>query len=823
MTTMRLSPTTRRLALETLGRNRLSEITACLDLDVGDRRVIANHVDAILGSQEVDFADVLGLLQRAELKSMCGALGLDTRGREKQRIIHRILGLSDKPEQPSLFTPSELTATAPVETALRLPFRPRARILQLLGDELIGSPRLAVFELVKNAYDACARQVRVCLGGLGTPDPWIEVRDHGDGMDLPTIENIWLVPGHDHRKRQRESGTRSHCGRLPLGEKGVGRFAAHKLGERITLVTRSAGHPECLVKINWKNMIGEQYLSEAPVEVKTRNPEVFTGRKTGTLIRVHELRPPEWTRGEVRRLHRQITSICSPFDSPHAFAVKLEVPGKEHWLEDLPQVQDIVDRAFWHFEFAFDGKSYDWKYDFRPQGLKLDGRRVQQTDDRLLIPEDSTADDEPPKGSRKAVVADAHHVLGIGPIRGELHVYDRDKKVLRTLSLPQSLENYLDRNGGIRVYRDGIRVYNYGESGEDWLGLDLRRVNIPTRRLSRNIVLGAVHVQLDASQYLVEKTNREGFVENDAFQRLRRLVLGAITTLEAERRPDKERIRALLSKSNMEDRRGLRGPLDALKKELQKQGVYERCERHVHAVEQRYEEMQENLLRPAMSGLNLSVVFHEVERGIKELLAATRNREPPEQIELQARHMAELLKNFSELLRRHEKKHHRIASVIDHLRGISQIRFKLHKVVLENSLSMDSNQGFEASFAFGLMLGAVSNLIDNSIYWLRVRWGEEPRDWGASPRRIYVDESRDLEGGPALIIADTGPGFRDDPADLVRPFFTRKPEGMGLGLYYTNLVMELSGGRLVFPNKGDIDLPARFDGAVIALQFPEER
>ena len=48
------------------------------------------------------------------------------------------------------------TATNVGDSALRLQFRPRARILQLLGDELIGSPRLAVFELVKNAYDADA-------------------------------------------------------------------------------------------------------------------------------------------------------------------------------------------------------------------------------------------------------------------------------------------------------------------------------------------------------------------------------------------------------------------------------------------------------------------------------------------------------------------------------------------------------------------------------------------------------------------------------------------------------------------------------------------
>jgi hypothetical protein len=44
---------------------------------------------------------------------------------------------------------------------------------------------------------------------------------------------------------------------------------------------------------------------------------------------------------------------------------------------------------------------------------------------------------------------------------------------------------------------------------------------------------------------------------------------------------------------------------------------------------------------------------------------------------------------------------------------------------------------------------------------------------------------------------------------------------MGLGLYYANMVMELTGGRILFPQKAEVDLPDIFDGAVIALQFPE--
>ena len=123
---------------------------------------------------------------------------------------------------------------------LNLPFRPRARLLQLLGDQLIGTPRLAVFELVKNAYDADAEKVTVTLNDIDTPNASIVVEDDGDGMTLEIIRDIWLVPAHDHRDLQRRALQRTRRNRLPLGEKGVGRFAVHKLGDRIEVITRDS-------------------------------------------------------------------------------------------------------------------------------------------------------------------------------------------------------------------------------------------------------------------------------------------------------------------------------------------------------------------------------------------------------------------------------------------------------------------------------------------------------------------------------------------------------------------------------------------------------
>lgn len=702
---------------------------------------------------------------------------------------------------------------------LELPFRPRARLLQLLGDQLIGSPRLAVFELVKNAYDADATEVVVTLDLRDVGKPTIAVTDDGDGMTLETLQNVWLVPGDDHRAKQRNALVRStKHRRLPLGEKGLGRFAVHKLGNEISLVTRAKDADEYVINIRWSDMITKPFLADAPVSIQAREPQVFTGTATGTRIEISDLRDVTWTRGEVRRLQRQIVSICSPFHEPSGFRAILEVPGEEDWIADIPDVAEILARAIWKFTFHFRDGIIDWTYTFRQvPSLKLSGRTLEKVGETLQLP--VVLDDGGPAKRPKKVVADANLTDGIGPVSGELYVYDRDREVLRLLTDVQLIQNYLDENGGVRVYRDGMRVYNYGEPGDDWLGLDLRRVNAPTQRISRNIVVGAVHLSLETSSALVEKTNREGFVENDAFRRLRQLVLGAMAKFESERHVDKDRIRQLVSKRADPGVERIEKPIAQLRQALARDGSLDRFEHYIGKIESDYREMQETLLTAGMAGLNLAVIFHEVERGVRALHQAIIEPLPGVNTALQARDLMQLLDGFATLLRRDSRSDHSAFKLLSAAKTYSMLRLRHHHVRLVCPLLEKAEPGFVAKFSFGLVAGALANLIDNSLYWMRVRWPERPPDEADTPRALYLGISDEFDYGPSIVVADTGPGLTDEPQRLVRPFFTRKPDGMGLGLYYANLAMELNGGQLVFPARGDVSLPPGFDGAVVALVF----
>ena len=707
-------------------------------------------------------------------------------------------------------------------------FKPRARLLQQLGDQLIGSKRLAVFELVKNAYDADAGAVQVKLLDLHSKNPSIEIEDNGSGMSLDTIKNIWLVIAHDNREKQLIAGKRTKKGRYPMGSKGLGRLSVHKLGNKIELVTKAANENEVVVEIDWEAMMQHEFLEDALVSIRERQPEEFTGNKTGTKITIKELRDTKWSRGEIRRLYRQVTSISSPFGtrSKGDFIAKLKVPEHPDWIKNLPDPEEILKRAPWKFKFHFDGNSFSYRYSFRGiPGVSREARIYSEDSARLLIPPPKKEDDDPlfsgkaSTSTLKKIIANEEMLRGIGPLSGEIYVFDRSTKIMSRMEESRLVQSFLNENGGIRVYRDGIRVYDYGEPNNDWLGLDLRRVNNMTKGLSRNIIVGHVGLTRENSFALKEKSNREGFIENHALEAFKRIVLGILEPLQHEREVDRKAIRELSGKAVDPEITSILEPVRKIRAIASKKGLSSKIDPLLNRIEQEYKSMKERLLSAGISGTSLAVVFHEIEQGVRSLYRNVESRPEEEAIRGQVDELLKLLDGFSDLLRKKDRNPVTLIRLIRRARDLNKLRFSHHDVKLfAPDMDKSDDEGPIANCSFGLTLGALTNIIDNAVFWLRVRWPDEE---SASGKKVYIGIEEDFYGGPAIIVADNGPGYKDSPADLIRPFYTRRPDGMGMGLYYANMVMELNDGELMFPDHSETSLPDEFDGAIIALRFAE--
>jgi signal transduction histidine kinase len=685
--------------------------------------------------------------------------------------------------------------------ARELIFQVKPRLLTLLGDQLIRDANLAVFELVKNAYDADATECEVVLTYTGDPaTSHLCVCDNGSGMDAQILRNVWMMIATDFRTKQREKGERSKkFGRFPLGEKGLGRLSIHKLGRKIEMVTRISGGDELALEINWDLMERAASLASAPIELKSREPKTFPGKKHGTRLVVSLLRE-EWSRGEVRRLHRSVNSLCSPFKAPDDFAVSLAVPGHQDWLKDLFTSDKASECATYRVSGSFLGRSGVFDYEFiPPPGFSSRLKKRSQKNIKFNLEK---------KAGRKSEPLDlsAHE---IGEVTFEFWLFDRDSKVMHAVTDDvKGLKDYLDENGGIRIYRDGIRVYDFGEPGNDWLNLDMRRVNTPTARTSNNQILGTLQLESESSRDLREKTNREGFIESQAYSDFRDAVISVLTQVEAEKIKDQRRIREALGKgtgTKIVER------FSELREILADKGVLAEVEPRLKEVEKEIQLYQDQLLHSAVPGLTIGVMLHGAEKLLEELRAAVDADEPAERIRGLVDQLYRAMRPVTNLLKNPHPAKTSAAAIIAEAIFSAEIRLRRHKVKLINQIE-NGGKDFPIRGSKQMLIASITNLIDNSIHWLE---SKNPRQ-----KLLWIGTSFDVEGGPAIIVADNGPGFGvDEPQDLVEPFFTRRSGGMGMGLYIVSEVMRVNHGRLVFPSSGDVELPKEIDGAVVGLQF----
>lgn len=686
-----------------------------------------------------------------------------------------------------------------------LTFRVKPRLLTLLGEQLIRDANLAVFELVKNAYDADSTMCLVTLENPDHPDKGrIIVEDDGIGMDEETLRDVWMVIATDFRLKQREAACRSpKFHRFPLGEKGLGRLSIHKLGRSIRLVTRVSGGDEIVMNIDWDKIESAVNLDSAFIALERRTPKTFTGDKHGTMFEITRLRET-WTRGSLRRLYRSVNSLCSPFQGPTDFEVVLSAPGKNEWLDGMFSAEDANACAIYRVCGAFEGRSASFDYEFTPPeslSKSLNNRQEKNCSIRL----------EKRTSSRKTIPIDLS-IYHIGQVKFDFLIFDRDPGILRSVTRDmKGLKDYLDENGGIRIYRDGIRVYDFGEPGNDWLNLDLRRVNTPTARTSNNQILGVLRLDATTSNDLREKTNREGFIENAAFADFRDAVISVLTQVEAEKSKDQKKLREATGKGTGKK---VFEKLTEIREVLERKGVLAEVEPVLKATERELELYKDQLLHAAVPGLTIGMMLHGAEKILDELRAAANHGGSQERIRELVDSLYRAMRPVTNLLKNPVPAKTSASSLIKEAIFSAEIRLQRHGIKLINGMEQ-GNGDFPIRGSKQMLVASITNLIDNSIHWLESK--------NPHKKELYIGTTDELEGGKAIVVADNGPGFgSDDPEDLITPFFTRRLGGMGLGLYITNEVMSVNKGRLLFPVEGDLDLPKGINGAVIALQFEEK-
>jgi signal transduction histidine kinase len=415
--------------------------------------------------------------------------------------------------------------------------RPRARLVHTIGSELISSPSVALVELVKNAYDADATRVLVRLiPPLKSGSGAVEVLDNGTGMSSDTLLRTWLdIATPNRRQTIRTAG----LNRRVLGEKGIGRFAASRLGDEMTIISRPAGGAsEVTLILDWGAFRDEEaYLDEMEILWEEHSAREITRSggishlwdlvdeppaERGTLVRLQAL-TSDWTRDDVAGLRRDLARLVSPQalgDPTDQFAIYLVAPDEFDDLTGLVAAPEIIRQP----PYRLEGR------------VQADGKPALSLTIRGVPGEQHLES----FGSPLEVPRSTDGSIACGPLRLELRIWDRERSALAEQATEgqtgKDVAALLDQAAGVSVYRDGFRLLPYGEIGDDWLGLDRRRVQNPTLRVSNNQIIGAVYIDSSLNPELRDQTNREGLTTGPPYEALVGVVQAVLAELEIRRR-----------------------------------------------------------------------------------------------------------------------------------------------------------------------------------------------------------------------------------------------------------------------------------------------
>ena len=677
-------------------------------------------------------------------------------------------------------------------------FRFATDILRRLGEELNPSPDQGLLELVKNAYDANAKECVIELIDTAIPGGTVRVVDDGDGMEHDEILNGWLVLG----KSEKSTHRLTRLGRIPSGNKGLGRLAALRMGEVAELTSRPRTNSalEHHLRIDWGDFANADLVDEVPLSLTTRRRAA--GAENGTEIEICQLRSGI-NRWDVKRLARAMILLADPFeDEPNGFSPQL-VSAEFADLQQLVARRYFTEASYHLSATLNNGRSSTVVSDWQGKVL-FKG----QHDDISTRDADYTAPN--------ATFAFWAFILNATTFEA------------RKVSVAQ-VKEWLSTFGGVHLYHNGLRVSPYGNPGHDWLDLNFLRTRNPEERPSTNTSIGKVTVT-DRNAILVQKTDRSGFIETEAFADLRNFAMDALEWMAKRRLDVAEKRRAVARTLAPKKTRQSKKKLDEIiestqghvKTELQEAAAAFDKSRD-REVELLKKEVQ--LYRTlATAGITAATFAHEssgspikiikvnmrsIRRRAKDSLGTEFDRllEPPIANVERATESLGVLGTVTLNLLDHEKR--RLDSKVEVHRIIERIlqTFKpffkgrdveaIVKLCPGNPYFRGSDAAFES---------VVTNLLNNSLAFFEQA--------GTRSRRIEIT-TEVAEEIFVMTVSDNGPGIKGiRPRDIWLPGQSTRSGGTGLGLTIVRDTVLDFGGKVDAAETSDLG------GAAIMIEIP---
>ena len=690
-----------------------------------------------------------------------------------------------------------------------VPFRMHPRVFAALGANLVTDDVVAVIELVKNSFDAFAQNVWVRFSEDPSEGPLLEITDDGMGMTREIIEDVWCIVATPYKDSNPVIKKGDKVRRV-VGEKGLGRLSAARLGDRLSMLTQAAQSPCWEVTVDWSDISQGDDLSQSFVRFR-EYPQNSPFEVSGTRLVISGL-SEQWDDGRIEDLEENLARLISPFSALDDFNIFLHGVGDAGTEEIRIESPEFLAQPKYSIRGEADGRgNVEGIYRFSP--IAGDGaprtRKVNRSWE--LICEEF--------GDHKRYHYSTEGAR-CGPFSFEIRAWDiataDTGELSQRFGYPRRLiRKAISAHKGISIYRDGVLVLPKSETARDWLGLDLRRVSNIGRRLSTSQLVGYVSISADDNPKIGDTSDRERLascVEVSEFEAIIRAVVGLLEIERNEDRVQTDRERPLRDLFSELSADPLVDQVSSLAEEGAKASsvlpLVRTFSGSLAATRRTIEDRFFYYSRLATIGTIAQMLVHEIRNRtitLGNLLKSARTKpslfsdaDSEEQIRAAQRavdSLESLADTFAPLASRNFRRGQRDSNLEDRIRGCltmhrRDIQSKGIRTIVPESTTI-------VSVDPGELDAIILNLITNATYWL----GEVPK---GTRELEFVVESTVGEEMVRVWVNDTGPGIDDD--DLERVFWpgvTRKPGGIGMGLTVASELVEAYGGKMLTRHPGD--------------------
>ncbi len=393
-------------------------------------------------------------------------------------------------------------------------FRTHVLLKSIIGKDLITDDNIAVIELVKNSFDANSKRVEIIFNNIEKNDDKkiknkptsatsaIIIKDAGIGMNEKDLRDKWLNIAYSEKKIKKED-----FGRVLAGNKGVGRFSCDKLGEYLSIYTRKLNGEIFHLQIDWKKFeidndiafnIQDVKLDISPItenEFKTKTG--FVGFKKGTILQINKVRE-EWNADKIITLKRYLEKLINPNQAFKKNSFDIEIIAKEFIERDRKEEEHNKING------SVKNKIFE-KLNFRTSSIEAQIDEEGETITTILQD----------RGNRIFTLVEKNPFFLLKNIRVTVYYLNPYSKVYFAKQTGMRSVDF----GSIFLFINGFRIPPYGDVGDDWLGLEIRKGQGYSRFLGTREVVGRIEINDDHDQFKVI-SNREGVVNNAPFSQL---------------------------------------------------------------------------------------------------------------------------------------------------------------------------------------------------------------------------------------------------------------------------------------------------------------